>query len=52
MVFGQPAKSDECFFQLLFPVLTQVSLLENESWFEIVTQLADNGKRPYSQYSL
>jgi hypothetical protein len=35
-------------FQLLFPGLTLVSLLESESGFEIVTQLADTGKRPSS----
>ncbi len=33
-----------CFFQLLIPGLTPVSLLENESGFEIVTQIADTEK--------
>jgi hypothetical protein len=36
------------FFQLLIQELTPVSLLERESGFEIVTQLADTGKRPTS----
>jgi hypothetical protein len=37
-----------CFFQLLIPGLTFVSLLESESGFGIVTQHADNRKRPSS----
>jgi hypothetical protein len=37
--------SDMCFFQLLIPGFTgHVSLLESESGFEIVTQLADTTK--------
>jgi hypothetical protein len=32
------------FFQLLFPVLTPVSLLENKSVFQIFMELADTGK--------
>jgi hypothetical protein len=32
-----------------YSLLTYVSLLENESEFEIVTQLADTGKRPPKQ---
>jgi hypothetical protein len=36
-------------FLLLIPGLTPDSLLESESWFEIVTQLAETaGKRPFS----
>ncbi len=44
MAFRHRAHSDECFFQLLIPVLTLVSLLESESGFEIITKLADRGK--------
>jgi hypothetical protein len=48
MAFWHGAHSDKCLFQLLIPGLTPVSLLESESWFEIVTQLAETGKRPFS----
>ncbi len=39
--FWHWAHSDMCFFQLLIPGLTSVSQQENESGFEIVTQLVD-----------
>ncbi len=48
MAFWHWAHSDKCFFQLLIPELTPVSLLESKSGFEIVTQLADTGKRSSS----
>jgi hypothetical protein len=35
-------------FQLLIPGLTRVSLLDSESGFEIVTQLAGTEKHPFS----
>jgi hypothetical protein len=38
--------SDECLFQPLIPRLTPVSLMKTEWGFDIVTQLADTGKRP------
>ncbi len=41
MAFWHRAQSDKCFFQLLIPELTPVSLLESKSGFEIFTQLAD-----------
>jgi hypothetical protein len=40
--------SDKCFFQLLIPGLTPVSLLERESGFEIITQLHDTGEQASS----
>jgi hypothetical protein len=43
MAFWRRAHSDKCFFQLLIPGLTPVSLLESESGFEIVMQLVDTG---------
>jgi hypothetical protein len=46
------AHSDECFFQLLIPGWTHVSLLESESVFETVTQLADTGMDHVHFYSL
>ncbi len=46
MTFWRRAQSDECFFQLFIPGLIPVSLLGSKSGFEIVTQLADTGKRP------
>jgi hypothetical protein len=46
MAFWHQAHSDTWFFQLLIPGFTPVSLLESNSGFEIVTQLADTGKRP------
>ncbi len=46
--FGHQAHSDKCFSQLHNPRLTTVSLVESELGFEIVTQLADTGKRPSS----
>ncbi len=52
MALWHQAHSDECFFQLLFPGLSPVSLLENESGLEIVTQLVDTGKQPCSRGSL
>jgi hypothetical protein len=49
MVFWHHAHLIKCFLQLLIPGLSLVSLLESESGFEIVTQLADAGKRPSLQ---
>jgi hypothetical protein len=48
MTFWNQAQSVKCFFQLLIPRLTPLSLLERESGFETVTQLADTGNQPYS----
>ncbi len=39
MAFWHRAHSDECYFSLLFPGLTPVSLPESELGFEIVTQI-------------
>jgi hypothetical protein len=44
MAFWHQANSNECSVQLIIPGLTPVSLLENESGFEIGTQLPDTGK--------
>ncbi len=41
-------RAHKCFFQLLIPGLTPVSLLQSELGFEIVTQLAGTGKWPSS----
>ncbi len=48
MAFWHRAHSNKCFSQLLIPGLTPASLLESESGFETVTQLADTGERPSS----
>jgi hypothetical protein len=48
MAFLHLAHSDKFFFRLLIPKLNPVALLESESRFEIVTQLAHTGKRPPS----
>jgi hypothetical protein len=48
MAFWHRAHSYKFFFQVLIARLTQVSLLESKPGFEIVTQLADTGKRPSS----
>jgi hypothetical protein len=49
MAFWCRAHSDECFFQLLIPRFISVSLLESKLGVEIVTQLADTGKRSSSR---
>jgi hypothetical protein len=46
--FGHQAQSETCFFQLLIPGLTHVSLLESKSEFEIDTQPVDTEKLPSS----
>jgi hypothetical protein len=50
MAFWHRAHPDKCFFLLLIPGLTPVSLLESDSGFEIVTQLADTGKTTIFTY--
>jgi hypothetical protein len=52
MAFWHRAHSDTCFFQLLIPGLTPVSLLESEGGFEIVTQLSTRGNDHLHIYSL
>ncbi len=47
MAFWHRAHSDRCSFQRLIPGLTTGSLLESESGFEIVTQLAFHIYSPY-----
>jgi hypothetical protein len=51
MAFWYRAHSDKCFFQLLNPGFTRVTLLESESGFEIVTQLVDTGKQSSSVHN-
>jgi hypothetical protein len=48
MAFWHQACSDKCFFQLLIPGSTPVSLLESKSGFEIVTQLKEPENVPSS----
>jgi hypothetical protein len=44
MVSWHQTHSDKYKFHLLIPGSSLVPLLKMESWFEIVTQLADTGK--------
>jgi hypothetical protein len=47
MAFWHQATSDKCCFPAIIPKLTaDVSLLESEFGFEVVTQLVDTRKRP------
>ncbi len=52
MALWHQAHSDKCFFQLLIPGLTPVSLLESVSGFDFVTRLVDTGKHHLHVYSL